>query len=96
MAKQEEIREGIKDSLLFDMKLISPMVSKELEFNANELAKEILTYLHSKGVVIKVDKELPRFKVKNRHPEELKIGWHVQRAMLDAGFTATEPLIKEE
>ncbi len=38
----DKLQEKIKDKLLFDMKLISPMVSKELEYNANELAKETL------------------------------------------------------
>ena len=49
---QEEIENGIVDKLLFDMKLISPMVSEELEYNARQLAKEILEYLDGKNVRI--------------------------------------------
>ena len=49
MSIQEEIENGIVDKLLFDMKLISPMVSEELEYNARQLAKEILKYLDEGG-----------------------------------------------
>ncbi len=50
---QEKIENGVVGKLLFDMKLISPMVSKELEYNARQLAKEILKYLDENNVVIR-------------------------------------------
>jgi hypothetical protein len=39
----EEFRDKIVDRLLFDIKLVSPMISEELEYNARQLAKEILS-----------------------------------------------------
>ena len=53
MTKQEEIREGIKNILSEHFGLAptqEPFVS--------ELPNKIIKYLHSQGVVIKVDREL--------------------------------------
>ena len=100
MTKQEEIQEGIKGMLLFDMKLVSPMVSKELEYNANELARAILAYLDSEGVVIKVERELPDKNVnhtwyKDEFGEAGKIGYDLAvKDMCDADYVAVEPLIE--
>jgi len=86
--KQEEIREGLKGL---------PVVG------TNVAVDQILYYLHSQGVVIKVDKELPQ------NPYSVATSWptgiyvtkaeaykEAQQDILKAGFgVATEPLIKD-
>ena len=59
MTKQEEIENAIVNKQLFEFKLVSPMVSKELEHNARQYAKELMKELSDLGVVIKVNGELP-------------------------------------
>lgn len=88
---QEEIREGIQ-----------PWVDNRFGegnlFNTQVLY-DFLVYLHSKGVVIKVDRELPE----NRYKKLTDLGdapWWIgyengQDDMVEAGYTAVESLIKE-
>ena len=96
MTKQEEIREGIASYI----RLYNGTSTTASEFTS----KAILEYLHSQGVVLKVDKELPinpyRFNV------HLDAGiydglyrekyFEAQQGMVNAGFTAVEPLIEAE
>ena len=69
MNKQEEIREGIKNLIdkntHFYKGNYSPLAGtltssrREMWCKPSYLADEIFSYLHSQGVVIKVEKELP-------------------------------------
>ena len=53
MTKQEEIRSGIE-------KFVSEAYWYEGEKNiVTDITKQLISYLHSQGVVIKVDKKLP-------------------------------------
>jgi len=89
MTKQEEIREGIA------IILESAGASKKWTLN-------ILEFLRSQGVVIKVDRELPDKNANNTwYDDDLgeagKIGWELGvEDMLKAGYVAIEPLIKEQ
>ena len=61
----------------------------------NRVAKEITTYLHSQGVVIKVDREMPLPSFENSAYGAMKFTEHLalRRAILNAGYVATEPLV---
>lgn len=85
MPKQEEVREGMIDQL----GLIFP-ISRDI---ATKAAVELLKTLHSKGVVIKVDRGLP----KNPYTIRVCIETYDRscRRLLNAGYVAVEPLIKE-
>jgi len=102
MNKQEEIREWLMLLVLPDKQAIEGEwgsgeddTAKE---NSYELVDKIISYLHSQGVVIKVDKELPIV------PNYIRLqddgGWSAfrlsQRHMLCAGYEAVEPLIEVE
>ena len=64
----------------------------------------IFQYLHSQGVVRKVDRELPDNPYKRRpridgydldyNPNSDMAGFFTQQAMLEAGYAAVEPLIE--
>ena len=85
MTKQEEIREGIKKviSVYFGLDALQ-------EPFLNELPDSMIKYLHSQGLVIKVDGELPgTFLSEAGHAFE-KV---VQQEMIGAGYTLTEELI---
>jgi len=72
-----------------------------------ELTKLIISYLHSQGVVIKVDKELPdtmltktykgnkRNNISTTYTLGDKLAKDYQREMLRAGYLAVEPIIEE-
>lgn len=87
MATREGIREGIRH-LCFEALGSNSAMQIGIE-------EKILSYLHSQGVVIKVDKELP---IAALHVKAF-IGdnqMELLGGVLDkAGFVATEPLIKE-
>ncbi len=90
MTTREEIREEIERIL--DELLFSPGESDDgYTYNLTGCITNLLNYLHSQGVVIKVDRELPII---------TDIGWGVsakkeQVKMLEAGYVAVEPLIIE-
>ena len=50
-------------------------------------------YEDSKGVVLKVERELPLIQVE--YQGDIKVASKAQQDMLKAGYSATEPLIKE-
>ena len=80
MDKRDEIREGIADRLYSWL----PCTDDEAVYCAAQLTK----YLDSVDVVIKVDRELP---------DETLVGvseYYIKR-VLNAGYVATERLIKE-
>ncbi|KKL70323.1 hypothetical protein LCGC14_2106090 [marine sediment metagenome] len=57
LTKQEEIREGIKQVILSELKSGSASIEEKV-FLSSVLTDSIRGYLKSKGVVIKVDREL--------------------------------------
>lgn len=93
--KQEEIYWQIAT-------LLVPVAQGKMDgFKASE---KILSYLHSQGVVIKVDRELPEIKpfIRNEwtaHDTQDECYQNGQAYMLmrlkEAGYVAVEPLIKE-
>ena len=96
MDKQEEIRKGIIDRLVFSTSLSRYGAGIEADF--------ILRKQASQGAVIKVEKELP---VNPCEKCELDLSrechnvcmertqYEIAVKMLKAGFVAVEPLIKE-
>ena len=103
MTKQEEIREGIQE--IIARKLFVGEVTQHMgtTLSLDNMAKEIVKYLHSQGVVVKAVGELP----KNRqvagqyvaHPHfEPTHGAidEAQQDMLKAGYVAVEPLIQNK
>ena len=62
------------------------------------IADEYSKYLHSQGVVIKVERELPKYVVGiNATSEGAKMmAIEVQEDMLKAGYIAVEPLINKQ
>lgn len=91
MTKQEWIREGIGE-IIRDAGIRRFQEEKPYAMHALlvDCADSILTYLHSQGVVIKVNKGMPCVEEDNpfiRLDEQAKI--------LDAGFVAVENLIKD-
>lgn len=90
-SKQDIIREGL-------INLIHPSGRVYL---GEEWVSVILPYLHSRGCVIKVDRELPDNDVMRAQLESGQFmgqtNWYY-KAQLDmkrAGYVAVEPLIKE-
>ena len=99
MTKQKEIREGVKKVITF------AEVEGQTMGKYPDLTQLILSYLHSQGVVIKVDRELPHmddtdwtWKVNagDYHITDLKKGAAQQiKIMLRAGYVAVESLVKD-
>jgi len=81
MTKQEEIKEG----------LISTLGKVQADIT--------LSYLHSQGVVIQIEGELPNppyIVSRCTRDSDINYGFLQGRdAMLNAGYVAVEPLIKE-
>ncbi len=114
MTKQEKIWDGIKtyvgECLSVSGCLESGCMKAERE--AIELQEgitdSIINYLHSQGVVIRVDRELPLITPQEVEEHDTKwsssnfvdslqeFGKKKQRDMLNDGYVAIEPLIKEE
>ena len=106
MTKQEEIREGI-------LKIIHFYNRGTTDANDAQLRDKLISYLHSQGVVIKVDRELPENPIwatlektvisgagiETREQIKLEGAGSTykiaQQEMLQAGYVAVEPLIKE-
>lgn len=82
MTKQEEIREAlmskIKSIRLWRTRYDEPLT-------VEDDAEDILNYLHSQGVVIKVESELTILADK---------GKQIAGLIKEAGYTAVEPLIE--
>ena len=99
--KREKIREGIEK--LTEDRFRSPAEGAGLNWDRSFnrlLAEDILSYLHSQGIVIKVDRELPIVPQAAIAPmydkvflEGINAG---QYNMLKAGYVAVEPLVTEE
>ena len=102
MTKQEEIREGVAEDI---GKNISPEWRSRnkgyLEIRVYDVTDTILAHLHSQGVVIKVDRELPKVEFFDPARPDL-IGEYERQyirgmeRMLKEGYVAVEPLVQEE
>ena len=98
MTKQQDIREGLAAHLL-------PYMIPHYKNNhdlADSVFDEVLTYLASQGAVLKVEKELPKMLLSDDSDEDnirLYNGnlptWATD-PIIEAGWSATEPLIDEE
>jgi len=82
MTKQEEIREGLGNVIA----QWHPLVT-------GDLLDAILSYLHSQGVVIKVDRELPK-ECQDCALYRSYSGGGIK--LLKAGYVVVEPLIKRQ
>jgi len=97
MTKQEEIREGIKQIYLLPIPDFGRRISTGEEI-ANYCADRILQYLHSQGIVIKVEGKLPTDKnLYGVAKDNLAAGCycHGQIDMKEDGYEAVMPLINE-
>ena len=102
MTKQEEIGDYVQsfiEGIMEDCQRAKSLGKGSFDWGAYLVIKqqEFREGLASKGVVIKVDRELP----------ELKVAWedgvsytapyeYAQKEMIQAGYTAYEPLTGEE
>lgn len=113
MTEKEEIREGVykicssypnevgRQVSINEKKLPGSPLDVEAiqELAALEVAHNVMKYLNSRGVVIKVDRELPivtidptdDFLITFKQAHEIAKVY--QQEMLKAGFTAVEPLV---
>jgi len=95
MTKQEEIKEGINRIIAVSQSDGCFGYTKESDANFMSqyayIAKEIVCYLHSQGVVIKVDRELDFDAVPILSPNGKPIV-----VDLPSEVVAVEPLIKEK
>ena len=97
MTKQQEIREGIVS--IAKQWFSNNGFAYQTMPNDRSFEGDLLAYLHSQGVVIKAEKELPE----NNFICNLVTGEkyqdagyrNAQRDMLKAGYVVVEPLIKE-
>ena len=89
MPTREEIREGILKVIgdLYYEKYGKDMVHTEQD---DEFMERLFNFLHSQGVVIKVDNQTLWY---IEASEAYKQG---QKDLLEAGYVAWKPLIKEE
>ncbi len=91
MTKQEEIREGI-----FRIILDNCWTSESEEASIFGAALRIVDYLHSQGVMLKRESELPDNVCENDDGRDLTTGYKLaQEDMLEAGYVAVKPLIEE-
>lgn len=98
MTKQEEIRHWFCKYLAqFNRQLNYDRLPQHRKDSYKLMVEEdVIPYLHSQGVVIKVDKKLPTWALAIIGDELPNATYKVaQKDMLIAGYVATEPLIKE-
>lgn len=111
MTKREEIREGMAYivTTTLDCKLCQTECIDNQKLpcpEAYRIADEIMKKQDSQGLVIKVDRELPKILAEcicETHPELAELGevgdgqYHAvedyQERLIEAGYVATEPLI---
>lgn len=87
MNRQDKIKEGVADFCR-----VMRAEGELRHYTPQSDADGILEFLHSQGVVIKVDRPLPDISYHSAYPENEE---RYQQAMLEAGFIAVEPLINE-
>ena len=98
LEKREEIREYLARKLLPDW--VDEDNVKDIRLSSEWLdAGEIIEHLHSVGVVLKVDRELPEnpYDISEGHPGMVTPDHYkynkAQNEMLTAGYVAVESLI---
>ncbi len=93
---REEIREGLRDILIdFANRKKSLLDAEDLCY----LLSDIRAFHHSQGVVIKVDRELPKYwfdRGVDGYTSQHYIPSGLREALEEDGIVAVEPLIKEE
>lgn len=104
MAKQEEIKKGL-ERICAKVRLIEAGHDSQGIYGAmgykylEPKVDEILSYLHSQGVVIKVDRELPHLMPQvpnNEYSEGYCAGEsNILNILIEVGYVAVEPLIKK-
>ncbi len=93
MSKQEDIREGIK-GLTFFVEDTEYWEIGNLFVLREKAITKLLNYLHSQGVVLKVDRELPMYVVHPLATAQSEAAFLEGREQLiEAGYVATVPLI---
>lgn len=105
MTSREEIREGV-DGVIKCWN--DTTVSSEWRplYGGASLSQDIMLYLHSQGVVIKVDRELPENTTREVVPGDIKKSMLLRRVgdgyydkaqqdMLKAGYVAVKPLVEQ-
>lgn len=101
---REEIREGINQQIELAILGVAVNVGCNPDGDIGGLVREarklIVGMLHKKGVVIKVNRKLPHLMPECPN-NEWSAGYccgeeFMQEIMIEAGYVATEPLIKEE
>jgi len=80
MATREEIRKGILN-----------IVAEPVDITLGQMTDEIIKYLHSKDVVIKVDRGFPGVGEINMDTTSALIN----KLLRDYGYVATIPLVEE-
>ena len=107
MTSQEEIKEGVAQWLSGYFKFGWQQLDDKQHQQKLDEAQSLLSYLHSQGVVIKIDKKLLLISLKDAEEHDTKwaesnftdslqeFGKETQQNMLKAGYVAIEPLIKE-
>lgn len=93
MTKQEEIIKGIRQLIDGCYNARNPDYPKLTAFQPMKFLNELIPYLHSQGVVIRVDRKLLPFPT-----GEDCLAWYsrVQKDMLRADCVAVIPLIEKE
>lgn len=91
----DKIREGIAKILLDSWEVDRMQIHDNYDLDEEKAAKRIVEYLHSQGVVRKVDRELPdRCDDRLQNNSDFEEGYIIsQKDMLKAGYVAVEPLI---
>ena len=103
MTKQEEIREVLENKI----KAIRRWEDVPLVDSATYLVDDLLNYLHSQGVVIKVDRELPKNTTREVIPGDIegsqrlrKVGdsyyEKAQKEMISMGYVTVKSLIGDK
>jgi len=98
MTKQEKIIEEIAklhgESMFRDY-FYSDYVTEAGRVSCRNWARELVAYLHSQRLVIQVDRELPNKEAVWDYRGRPEVYDDVKQSMLEAGYVAVEPLIKE-
>ncbi len=88
MSKQDIIREGL-------FKVLFPHSNAD-HYTGDETVQKVLRYLHSEGVVLKVERKLPINIFDGLGAASSEIFWKGQQSMLKWHNDSLEPLIEEK
>ena len=97
MTKQEEVKEGVQELIDKCYGSRNPDYPKLIIFRPQKFLNELFPYLHSQGVVIKTERELPKVEWTLTGIETPSQAQKISKAFRKAyaGYVAVEPLIKE-